>query len=295
MNTAHRDEVVAARIASVRAWVVASTTHDAEATNRSSVQPLARGKDQLSFLKMQLRVEALPAFSLARGVCSVLDGRNDAGWSEIRDSVQFMQWWWRGVLARAQKERIQLAGANIGMTYYAFSHACLLSLAISDAETAAWFAKHALEMVVDGTARASTLEMQFPEFVGGVCAAWLGAASPPLTTEPDASFDALAKWDNDAALTASLPSLLDYHLQRCDETSEANPDPSYQQPGLALLPTPAYAILALRRRVGRGDLPGVDHPLAALPTWTPPSSTVSSDGLLSLIAERVLRLESGKY
>jgi hypothetical protein len=297
MDAARREQMVRGRIAELRTWLNSPAFRDAASSGRDAVERRARQHDQSSFLSMLSTAAALPWFSLARGVRDVIDGR-ETGWSEIRDSIDLLHWWRRGILAAAEKERVRAGGGNIGLVYYTFSHACLLALAISDAETAGWFAKQALKMVEDGTAQATAGEMGFPEFVGSVCREWLGSAVPPalsMTSKPDALFTALKSRDDDAQLTDSLPALLDYHMIRCDKSSATNPDPKYQQPGLSLLPTPAYAILALRRKSAKGDLPDVNHPLAALPTWTPPRTSASQDALIPLVAERVRRLESGKY
>jgi hypothetical protein len=296
MDAARRDQMVRSRTAELRTWLNGRTFRDAESSGRRALAQEARGYDESSFLDMLSTVAALPWFSLARGVCGLLDGR-EAGWSEIRDSVDLLHWWRRGVIAASEKERARVGGGDIGIVYYTFSHACLLSLAISDAETAGWFAKQALKMVEDGTAQATAAEMGFPEFVGSVCREWLGCAPSALslTSKPDALFRVLESRHYDAQLTDSLPALLDYHMIRCDKSSATNPDPNYQQPGLSLLPTPAYAILALRRRSGGGDLPAVEHPLAALPTWTPPRAPAPQDALIALVANRVRRLESGRY
>lgn len=295
MTTADRDNVLAIRMAELGNWLAGSGSQAAETVHRSAIERLVRGRDQRSFLSMQISVSVIPTFPLARGICDVIAGQSDRGWSDIHSSVQLSYWWWRGILARAQKEKLQLGGDDIGLDYYTFSHACLLALAISDAQTADWFARQALKMVVDGTARASGLEMEFPEFVGSVCAAWLGSPAPSSTEMPEVLSAPLANRDDDARLADSMPALLDYHLLRCDTNSEANPDSSYRSSGLALLPTIALAVVALRGKAARGSLPAIDHPLTALPTWTPPSNPVPRDALIPLLAERVLRLESGKY
>lgn len=297
MDAARREQMVRSRTAELRSWLNGRTFRDAESSGRRALEQEARGHDESSFLGMLSTVAALPWFSLARGVCGVLDGR-EAGWSEIRDSLDLLHWWRRGVIAASEKVRARAGGGDIGLVYYTFSHACLLALAISDAETAGWFAKQALKMVEDGTAQATAAEMGFPEFVGSVCREWLGSAAPPtrsLAPKPDALFTALESRDDDAQLSELLSPLLDYHMIRCDRSSATNPDPDYQQPGLSLLPTPAYAILALRRRSAGGELPAVNHPLAALPTWKPPRASAPQDALLPLVANRVRRLESGSY
>src|ERR1044072_7032172 len=98
MDAARREQMVRSQIAELRTWLNGRTFRDAASSGRAAVEQEARGHDQRSFLSMLSTVAALPWFSLARGVCGVVDGR-EAGWSDIRDSADLLHWWRRGVIA----------------------------------------------------------------------------------------------------------------------------------------------------------------------------------------------------
>lgn len=284
--------------AELRAWLDGASGPAAAAVNRAQIAKYVDSGGQLEFLHMSSSLASLPVFVLATGVRRVV-GRQPDGWSSCRDAAQMLFLWWRGIRARAKKEKLDLSGANIGQRYYAFAHAALLSMAIADRATADWCAEAALAMTADGIAASSVLptDITFPLWVASVSAAWLGVAGPATNSGKDGDiFSLIEQRRDDSAVAKLLPVLLDYHLWRCDTREKSrNPDASYQYPGLALLPTVAYAIAALRRKEGAEALPAIHHPLVSLPTWNPPSDVVPVDPLIASVTRRTLRIEAGSY
>ena len=286
-----RDKYLAQYGALLPKWLEKTRASGMWTEQASALAEAARGgakKDSL--FQVPDLLSSLAVEKLAAGVVDVLAGQL-GGWNKIATAARYQHVWLRAGLAamKLARQANQDGPWPLG-EYHRFVQGSFAATITGD--RSAWEPMMQLALMLDrnGSARASSRDPAFPAFARTLAAAWIEGRAPELAQTGNDPFAHLfVTWADPVENSRAFERALDYHLWRGDDRSSArNPDERYSQPGILLYPAHLVAYLALRKQTGMVSL-AIDHPMANLPTLTPPEHVKPADDAVLDTIEKTLR------